>query len=196
MNFRIEINQVQNLLRKISQSMPRRNTKGRLLAILFIVGLTIPSFAQDTYTIYLVRHAEKEVSEDNPRDPGLTLCGQERAASIANFLDDVNIDVVYSTDYIRTKNTAEPTSKSKNKKIELYNPRELVLFAKSLIERSQDALVVGHSNTTGVLAGLLVGKKIASVSMTEDVYNRIYQVVICGDSKRLNLFQSAFVCKK
>ena len=180
MNLLIEINQIRN----------------SLLVLLFIVGLAIPSFAQDAYTIYLVRHAEKEVSEDNPRDPGLTTCGQERAASIANFLDNVNIDVVYSTDYIRTKNTAEPTSKLKNEKVELYNPRELDLFAKSLIDRSQDALVVGHSNTTGVLAGLLVGKEIASVSMSEDVYNRIYQVVVCGDSKQLNLFQSAFDCKK
>ena len=103
MNFLIEINQAQKLVRKIGQLKPRRNTMGTLLLLLFIVGLSIPSFAQDTYTIYLVRHAEKEVSEDNPRDPGLTPCGQERAASIANFLDDVNIDVVFSTDYIRTK---------------------------------------------------------------------------------------------
>jgi broad specificity phosphatase PhoE len=157
---------------------------------------TTKNFAQDTYTIYLVRHAEKEVSEDNPRDPGLTPCGQERAVSLANFLGDVNIDVVYSTDYIRTKTTAEPTAKSKAKKIELYNPRELDSFAKSLLDGSQDALVVGHSNTTGVLAGLLVGKDIASVSMSEDVYHRIYQVVVCGDSKQLNLFQSAFSCSK
>lgn len=196
MNFLIKINQFQNLLRKSSQAILKKNTSGKLLVLLFVLGVSIPSFAQDTYTIYLVRHAEKEVSESNPRDPGLTPCGQERAESIANFLHDVNIDVVYSSDYIRTKNTAEPTSKLKAKKTEIYNPRELESFAKTLTERSQDALVVGHSNTTGVLAGILVGEEIASVSMSEDVYNKIYQVVICGDSKKLNLFQSAFACEK
>ncbi len=200
MKFLIEVNQVQkhgaeNRLNN-THKMLKNVTMGRLLTIFFVLGLSIPSFTQDTYTIYLVRHTEKEVSEDNPRDPGLTPCGQERAESLANFLHDVNIEVVYSTDYVRTKTTAEPTAQSKAKVIELYNPRELDLFAKSLLERSQDALVVGHSNTTGVLAGLLVGEEIASVSMSEDVYNRIYQVVVCGNSKQLNLFQSAFSCKK
>lgn len=167
----------------------------RILIIYLFVGLFYPGFGQDCFTIYLVRHAEKEISQDNPRDPGLTPCGEERAESLAEFMDNVDIDVIYSSDYLRTVNTAMPTAKSKNKEIELYNPKDLENFAIMLLERSQDALVVGHSNTTGVLAGLLVGKEIASVSMSEDVYNRIYQVVISGDTKKLNLFQSAHRCE-
>jgi len=196
----IEVNRIP---KQIAENRPnialmilKNVTMYRLLVILFIVGLSVPSYSQDTFTIYLVRHAEKEVSEDNPRDPGLTPCGQERAESLADFLQNVNIDAVYSTDFIRTKTTARPTAQSKAKKIELYNPGDLGLFSKSLLDRSQDALVVGHSNTTGVLAGLLVGEEIAAVSMSEDVYNRIYQVVICGNSKQLNLFQSAFSCEE
>jgi len=165
------------------------------LIIFLSTGLSVTSVAQDMFTIYLVRHAEKEVSEENPRDPGLTSCGQERAESLANYLNDVNIEVIYSSDYIRTRTTAGPTAKSKSKEIELYNPRELEEFAEGLLAGGQDALVVGHSNTTGVLAGMLVGEEIASVSMSEDVYNRIYQVVVCGELKQLNLFQSAFICQ-
>ena len=41
--------------------------------------------ADDIFTIYLVRHAEKEVSAENPKDPPLTSCGELRAESLAKF---------------------------------------------------------------------------------------------------------------
>ena len=193
---RLSTNALKTLFTLKNNIMSKKLTISSWLVLLFLTGISFPAFSQDLFTIYLVRHAEKEVSGDNPRDPGLTACGKERAESLANFLQEVNIDVVYSTDYVRTKSTAEPTAQLKAKQIELYNPGELDLFAKQLLEHSEDALIVGHSNTTGVLAGLLVGEDIAAVSMSEDVYHRIYQVVVSGNSKQLNLFQSAFSCEE
>ena len=61
-----------------------------------------------------------------------------------------------------------------------------------LIAKKQNALVVGHSNTTGVLSGLLAGQSIGSYS--SDIYNRIYRVVIYNDNKFLDLIESNFVC--
>ena len=52
--------------------------------------------------------------------------------------------------------------------------------------------MVGHSYSTGVLAGLLVNETIGDIDL--DIYNRIYQVVICGESRKLNLFTSSFEC--
>lgn len=167
----------------------------RILIITFLLGVGYPVIGQDYFTIYLLRHAEKEVSQIHPNDPGLTDCGKERAINLATFFQNINIDVIYSTDYIRTVDTAQPTAELKKKDIEMYNSRDLKSFAKKLLIDREDALVVGHSNTTAVLAGLLLEKEIESVSMSEDVYNRIYQVVICGTSKNLNLFHSAFSCE-
>jgi 2-keto-3-deoxy-galactonokinase len=53
-------------------------------------------------------------------------------------------------------------------------------------------LVVGHSNTTAVLAGLLIGEEMGSFD--ESIYNRVYQVVIAGDDRRLHILHTAFVC--
>jgi len=160
-----------------------------LLGIQYVVN------AQDNkeiFTIYLVRHAEKELSADSPKDPPLTQCGQLRAESLAVFFGRVDLDAVYSTDYTRTKSTAEPTASTNGMEIKMYNPGNLNHFAKLLIDRKEDALVVGHSNTTGALAGLLIGEEIGS--MHENVYNRIYQVVIYKDTGRIHIFQSSFIC--
>ena len=169
-----------------------RMTKKYLTIILIILGFQSDVGAQknnEIFTIYLVRHSEKDSTSNNP---ALTPCGEQRSENLENFLRDVPLDAVYSTDYIRTKNTALPTAMSKKLEIMEYNPEELKDFSKLLIENKQDALVVGHSNTTGVLAGLLVGEEIGEFDLA--IYNRVYQVVIYQNSGRLHLFHTAFDC--
>ena len=73
-----------------------------------------------------------------------------------------------------------------------YNPNELSDFSKLLIDSKQNALVVGHSNTTGVLAGLLVGEEIGEFGL--DIYDRVYQVSIYKNKKRLHLHHMDFNC--
>ena len=72
---------------------------------------------KEFFTLYLVRHAEKDLSTDEFGDPDLTSCGRQRSEQLRNFLSDVKLDAVYSTDYIRTKKTAQPTASSKGLKI-------------------------------------------------------------------------------
>ena len=59
-----------------------------------------------------------------------------------------------------------------------------------MLELQQNALVTGHSNTTGVLAGMLVDQEIGAFE--EHIYNRIYQVVVCGEQRQLNLIHTSF----
>lgn len=150
--------------------------------------------SDEIFTIYLIRHAEKDLLSQNSSDPELTECGQKRAESIRLFFDSISLDKVYSTNFIRSKNTAQPTAASKNLDITLYDSNKLLELAKSLLEKKEDALVVGHSNTTAVLAGILVGEKLGDIDL--DVYNQIYQVVICRKNGNLQLFHSAFECKE
>ena len=172
-------------------------TKKVLVTILLVLCTQVVSLAQDTdgsFTIYLVRHAEKAVADaDMSKDPRLTKCGTLRAESIANFLSKVEIEAIYSTDYIRTQKTAEPTSKMKSLAVKSYNPRELKEFSQTLIAKEEDALVVGHSNTTPILAGLLINKEMKSID--EFVYDRIYQVVFSKEGGRLHILQSSFKCQ-
>ena len=160
-----------------------------------LLGLQLGVYAQDSesmFTIYLVRHAEKELSTDDPKDPPLTPCGEQRAAGLEVFLSSVQLDAVYSSDYARTRSTAQPVAQNRNMETRLYDHKKPEEFAKLLLERGENALVVGHSNSTPVLAGLLVGEELEPID--ESIYNRIYQVVIIKDKGRLHVFNSNFDC--
>ena len=169
-------------------------TKKYLVLIILILGFQSCQIAKNkgVFTIYLVRHSEKDLSSNNSADPPLTPCGEQRSESLSRFLKDVPLDVIYSTNYNRTKKTALPTALSKGLKIKEYNDEELVDFSKLLIKNKQDALVVGHSTTTGVLAGLLVGEEIGEFDL--DIYDRVYQVAIHKKRGRLHLLHTAFDC--
>jgi len=122
----------------------------------------------------------------------LSQCGELRSEALSEFLQDVNLDAIYSTDYTRTLSTARPTASAKNIEVDIYDALNLVALADHLIEVRQDALVVGHSNTTAVLAGLLSGKQLGDIDLR--IYNHIYQVVICGDATTMILLHSSFEC--
>jgi len=171
-------------------------TKKNLILLILILGFQSCQIAKNkgVFTIYLVRHSEKDVSSNNPADPPLTPCGEQRSESLSLFLSDVKLDVIYSTNYDRTKKTALPTAMSKGLEIKEYNEEGLVDFSKLLIKRKQDVLIVGHSHTTGVLAGLLVGEEIGEFDL--GIYDRIYQVVLRKKRGRLHLLHTAFTCNE
>ena len=171
--------------------------KRNLLFLILILGLQSCGSWKNKgiYTIYLVRHSEKEMSASMyGSDPPLTPCGKKRSESLSKFLKDVPIEVIYSTDYTRTKNTALPTAQLKGLNIQQYDGETLEEFSKLLIRRKQDALVVGHSNTTGVLAGLLTGQEIGEFDL--DIYDRIYQVSLRKRRGRLHILHTAFDCNE
>ena len=130
----------------------------------------------DAATFYLLRHAEKQTG-DNPE---LTAQGQKRAGRVAKLLLLTDIQAVYSTDYQRTRQTAEPIAQVKNLPVQLYNPKPLKQFAQKLIDLNENAIIVGHSNTTPELVNLLSGHTVPA--MDEGTFNLIYQVITIPDS--------------
>lgn len=127
---------------------------------------------------YLVRHAEKTKEKD---DPGLTEAGHKRAKALAARLADVPLTKIYSSDYIRTRDTAAPIAKAKGLDVVIYDPRQLEDFAASLLGESGHILVVGHSNTTPPLSAFMGGAAgTPIVEATE--YNRLYVLRREGDT--------------
>lgn len=145
------------------------------------------------FTIYLTRHAEKETVNPDPTDPPLSACGEQRAQHLATMLKAVELENVYSTPYLRTRNTALPTASAHGLAIEAYEPLNLDGFAGLLLEKKQNALVVGHSNTTAVLAGLLGDEP--GEEFDESEYDRFYLVNLSSDDRQLTLLNQAFTCK-
>jgi len=125
------------------------------------------------YKLYFTRHTEKIRSEN--RDPGLTTLGELRAESLAAFLANKNIAAVYSTDYKRTRLTAAPTARQQKLIIKFYDPSDLPELIEILKSNRQNALVVGHSNTTPMAVRLVGGE---ALSIDEDEYGQLFVVAI------------------
>lgn len=130
----------------------------------------------DCASFYVIRHAEKGPGDD----PGLTVEGQQRAQRIANLLSLTDIETVYSTNYQRTRQTAESIAQVKNLPVQQYDPKALKQFAEKLLLKNSSAVIVGHSNTTPQLARLLSGQSVPD--MEEKSFNLIYQVITIPDA--------------
>jgi phosphohistidine phosphatase SixA len=143
-----------------------------------------------SYSIYLVRHAEKQKNQDNP---DLTQCGMLRAKQLASMLENAEIAKIYSTSYKRTMATAAPLAKQQKLAIKGYAPNKLEQFAWQLLKDKENAVIFGHSNTTPQLAELLSQTSVLPIS--EKQYRGIYQVVISGEKRHLTLLMQPLVCK-
>lgn len=105
---------------------------------------------------YLIRHAEKDRSDATNKNPNLTKEGLERAERWAEYFNASKIDMVFSTDYNRTKQTAMPTAKVNGIELQFYNPSTLNMNEFLKKTKGKTVLIVGHSNTTPQFANDLL----------------------------------------
>ncbi|MEJ7807658.1 MAG: pre-peptidase C-terminal domain-containing protein [Telluria sp.] len=148
-----------------------------LCSIALVMAALAPSFASaDAKFIYLTRHAEKSATGT---DPVLTPEGVTRANNIAATLKKSGITGIYSTNTVRTKQTAQPLSTILNLPVQTYDDTQLATFAAQLKALPGNTLVVGHSNTTPELIRLLSGDIVPAIAETE--FDRLYQVAIGQD---------------
>ena len=110
-------------------------------------------------TFYFIRHAEKDRSTPNDRNPGLTEKGRLRALNWAYFFREIPLKAIYSTNYIRTTSTAQPIAKEKSLPIIIYNPSKIKIQDFIRQNQGKQVLVVGHSNTTPQFANAILGDK-------------------------------------
>lgn len=130
----------------------------------------------DAKFIYLTRHAEKAATGT---DPDLTAEGRTRAQNIAAALKKSGITHIYSTDYLRTRQTAQPLVDVLSVPVQIYDPTQLATFAEQLKALPGNTLVVGHSDTTPELIRQLGGDTVPAIAETE--FDRLYQVAIGQD---------------
>jgi phosphohistidine phosphatase SixA len=151
----------------------------RILALaLLLSGGAGPILAQEATgrsatpdLVVLVRHAEK--ADEPAGDPPLSAAGAVRAAELARVLAGAGITRIHSSDTRRTMDTARPLAEALGIEIERYDPRDLEGMAARLRALPGRHLVVGHSNTTDVLSGLLGGDTFGEIVEAWE-YDRLY----------------------
>lgn len=155
-----------------------------MTACLALTGIFASACQSETATesdpvIYLVRHGEKQAGSD----PQLSEAGTARSERLAEQLRDVPLQAIWSTDTLRTRETAAPTASDHGLEVALYDANDLSGFAERLKQAGETALVVGHSNTTPELAAFLGGD--AGPEMDESDYERLYEVRLSDGRTRM-----------
>lgn len=146
--------------------------------VLVLVGLSTVASAQQpeaVTTIFFVRHAEKL---NNTNESPLTTQGKARAATLAQLLQEVAIQAVYSTKFVRTQETARPLAEARNLTVQSYEAHDAT-FIKLLLQKhnGQRILVVGHSNTVPAMLNALT-RRTDFIDLKPDEFDALFIVTI------------------
>lgn len=162
----------------------------RILVYLFVAAAgscsSAPSNLKGTEahaaaTFYVVRHAEKEAQEpDMSSDVPLTASGRARAEALKERLRNEKINAVYSTQTIRTVNTATPLSELAGIDIQLYDHRDTAMLSRWK-KGSGNTLIVGHSNTVDDIVNFLAGKTLLQ-DLPDSAYGDLFVLVKKGNN--------------
>lgn len=143
-------------------------------------------------TVFLIRHADKA---DAPKeDPPLDEKGKLRAEMLARMLAGSGVKAIYTSQYLRTKQTGEPLAKQLGLTItpiplqmSQSNPREvseqsIAEITSKIYERAGDAvLIIGHSNTIPEVIRKLGGDVVPKID--EKKFDDLFIVTVYSKGK-------------
>ncbi|PKG43013.1 histidine phosphatase family protein [Psychroflexus sp. MES1-P1E] len=137
--------------------------------------------AQKT-TYYFVRHAEKDTTDKENRDPQLTEEGIRRANFLVTYFKDKSLDMFYSTDYGRTLQTIIPTLHQFKGNIKSYTAGKDTLFDAEFWKATygKKVLVLGHSNTSPRFMNEILSESVYD-DLEENTYDIFFKMEIDKD---------------
>jgi 2,3-bisphosphoglycerate-dependent phosphoglycerate mutase len=140
----------------------------------FCLIATLFLFSCKTTSYYIVRHAEKETATMTSDVP-LSAEGQQRAEALKELLKN-KVQYIYSTNYVRTRSTAQPLADVKKLSIHIYDPRDTGFVAHMKSLNNGNILIVGHSNTVDDLVNKFMNQTIINGDLPETQYGDLFIV--------------------
>jgi phosphohistidine phosphatase SixA len=148
----------------------------RILYLIVLIAFMAVSCTNENEkkVIYMVRHAEKDVVPKN--NPPLTTDGIIRSVDLASWFKKIEVDTIFSTDYVRTRETAKAVAEQNNLKLSFYDAMDFDGFAKQLKKMEADTiLIIGHSNT--ILEQIeALGLERPQETIKENEYDKIFEI--------------------
>ena len=151
------------------------------LLVFALVGASCSHRAPSPTVVFVIRHAEKAVGGD---DPPLTEAGQRRAQALAQVTEDSHIGAIYTSQFKRNHETAQPLSDKigvpiTEAPVNLSQPGDYgQTLAKEILAKhaGQSVVVVGHQNTIPGLVEGFSGRLAPGLKDLE--YSRLFIIVI------------------
>ena len=153
----------------------------RTTIALVLLALLTAAPVSTQQVVFVVRHAERASSATPAAgsammadDPPLSPAGEQRASRLAVMLAAADIRHIFTSEYRRTKQTAEPIAKQLSitpVSIAAKDPDALIARVRGV---EGNALTVGHSNT---IPDLLKKLGVAeAVTIADDEYDNVFLV--------------------
>lgn len=132
-------------------------------------------------TVFLVRHAEKNTRPMG--DPPLTAAGQERSRTLSLILQEAKISAIYSTSFVRTRQTARPLAEAFDLPIIQYEARDFKGLVDQIVSEhtGEVILVVGHSNTVPKIIEAFGADPVMPIADNE--YDNLFALSLFKDRK-------------
>jgi len=171
------------------------------IIISLFIGLFLFTFAAGetaaqhrNLTIVLLRHAEKDASPNADKtNPELSADGKLRAQKLVRVVNKYKPDAIYSSDFIRTRSTAQPLAEKRKLTVEVYNHRDLKQLADLIMSgKIKRLVVVGHNTTTPALVNLLIGQE-KYKALAESEYDKIFVVKIKKKKNKPNKIKEKII---
>ena len=167
-----------------------------LIALMILLAVFCQAaLAQDDFkptTVIFVRHAEKEA--EPKQDPPLTKQGVARSQELARVLSTAGVKVIYTSQFLRTRQTAEPltaktgvsatvlTIKPDPSNLRLIAEESTAELVNKILQRPGDtAVVIGHSNWIPDVIKMLGGDVVPTID--EQKFDDLFIVTVYGKGK-------------
>lgn len=156
-----------------------------LLLLVFSLGAcrsnttTTEAAAAEPTVVYLVRHAEKATDDPANEDPDLTPTGVARAEALRTLLEEEEVDALYATKYLRTKNTLKPLADTRQLEVRQYEAHDFNNLKQQILQNHQGETVViaGHSNTILPIIEAM-GAKRPVPDISDNKYDYLFKMTV------------------
>jgi len=151
-----------------------------LLFFAILLSLATVTLAQTT-EVWIVRHAEKDTSNPNEKDPNLSEEGKIRAGDLAIYLKKVKFDAAFSTPYKRTHQTLDSLIIPK---VINYNDIKSLVDSVQMNFAGKTVIIAAHSNTLLEIIEAFGGKRPMEM-LTDDDYDYIFRLSVKDDKAKV-----------
>ena len=158
------------------------------MSLLFMISILSCQDRKTTTVIYLVRHAEKDLT-DKSDNPKLTDEGELRALKLKTIMDSIKLTEIYTTPFQRNIRTVSPTATQQNITIKQYEWHHWHGMLDNILKKGNGHfLICGHGdNLLPMIAYLGIKEKLPPLGKHE--YDNLYKVTIQQDTIGLEIIK-------
>jgi len=150
-----------------------------LIATFTLINFQSCAVDESNTTLFLVRHADRIENED-----ALSPEGIQRAHDLKDALKNEKIDVIFTSNYERTKSTGQFLAEDLSISMTIYDASDIPALVDDIKTnyRGKRILIVGHSNTTPDAVNAF-GWQPPLEHLAHDSYGDLFKLSLSPDDK-------------